>query len=76
MTDRIHALTVVLDRDYREDDVQVIIDAIKMIKGVSSVEHDQHVTSYEDYFNRELVRAELQRALYKTISDFFKPKKS
>lgn len=37
MTDRINALTVVLERDIREDDAQPLIDAIKMMKGVISV---------------------------------------
>ena len=34
MTDRIHSLTVILERDIREDDVQPIIDAIGMVRGV------------------------------------------
>lgn len=37
MTDRIHSLTVVLERDIREDDVQPIIDAIGMCRGVLRV---------------------------------------
>lgn len=37
MTDRIKALTVVLDKDYREDDVEAIITSIKMTRGVLSV---------------------------------------
>lgn len=32
MTDRIHSLTVTLERDMREDDAQALIDAIRMIK--------------------------------------------
>lgn len=38
MTERLNALTVVLSQDIREDDAQAIIDAIKMIRGVASVE--------------------------------------
>ena len=38
MTDRIKGLTVALDRDYRDDDVQAIVDAILMVKGVAAVE--------------------------------------
>lgn len=37
MTDTTINLTVALDREYRDDDVQVIIQAIKMIKGVQDV---------------------------------------
>jgi hypothetical protein len=38
MTDRIKGFTVALDRDYRDDDVEVIANAIRMIKGVVAVE--------------------------------------
>jgi hypothetical protein len=37
MTDRFYALTVVLEKDIREDDAEQIIDAIKMIKHVLNV---------------------------------------
>jgi len=37
MTDRYYTVTVVLERDYREDDAQPILDAIQHIKGVLSV---------------------------------------
>ena len=47
MTDRIHSLAVVLDRDYRDDDVKSIIEAIKMIKGVLSV--DENVSDFDTH---------------------------
>jgi len=37
MADRLNALTVSLDRDIREDDAEVIINAIKAIRGVNGV---------------------------------------
>lgn len=37
MTERINALSVVLDRDMREDDVTAVIDAISMLRGVLCV---------------------------------------
>lgn len=37
MTDRYNALTVSLERDIRDDDAEIIINAIKMIRGVSDV---------------------------------------
>jgi hypothetical protein len=36
MTDRYNSLTVVLDRDIREDDAEHILNAIRMIKGVGN----------------------------------------
>lgn len=38
MTDRVMALTVLLDRDMREDDVQALIDAIGLLAHVKRVE--------------------------------------
>ncbi len=37
MTDRHRTLTVVLDRDMRSDDVEAVVDAIKMMRCVSRV---------------------------------------
>lgn len=69
MTDRIHALTVVLDRDYRDDDVVDIVLAIKMIKGVASVE--EHVAQVEDYYARARVAAKVQTDIYRAVKGVF-----
>ena len=37
MTDRIHTLTVVLEKDMREDDAKALIDAIQQMRNVLSV---------------------------------------
>jgi len=37
MTDRFHSLAVVLDHDIRDDDCEMLINAIRMIRGVQSV---------------------------------------
>lgn len=37
MSNRLNALTVSLDRDIRDDDAEVIINAIKAIRGVNGV---------------------------------------
>ena len=38
MTDRYHSLTVVLEKDLRDDDCQPVMAAIGMIRGVASVQ--------------------------------------
>lgn len=38
MTDRHSGYVVVLDHDMREDDAEAILNAIRMIKGVATVE--------------------------------------
>ena len=37
MTDRFRVLNVLLDKEYRDDDAESIIEAIRMIKGVIDV---------------------------------------
>lgn len=62
MTDRIHALTVVLDKDYRDDDVQAIIQAIQMTRGVLDVR--PHVTDISDHTARERAKSELRQKIF------------
>ena len=49
MTDRLNALTVSLDRDIREDDAEVIINAIKAIRGVNGVTANKDGSISKDY---------------------------
>jgi hypothetical protein len=37
MTNRVRTLTVMLEHEWREDDVQQILNAIRMIRGVADV---------------------------------------
>jgi Co/Zn/Cd efflux system component len=62
-TDRIHALTIVLDKDYRDDDVQPIVNAIRQIRGVADVT-EQHVTTIDDHSARHHVRMKLGSTLF------------
>lgn len=57
MTDRVKGLVVVLEQDFRDDDVQRIVHAIRMIKGVALVELVK--TNHDDYINREMIRLEI-----------------
>jgi hypothetical protein len=66
MTDRIKGFTVTLDKDYREDDVEVILNAVKMIRGVAHVEPS--LSTAGDHMNRERIRLELREKFY----DFMK----
>jgi len=62
MTDRYKGLTVSLEKDTREDDAEYILNAIRMIRGVASVEGN--VSTPEDHMNRQQVRAEIRDKLY------------
>ena len=60
MTDRVKGLYVVLDKDYRTDDVEHIMNAIRMVKGVHTVDHEGMVSDFDDYANRQRAAMELQ----------------
>jgi hypothetical protein len=57
MTDRIAALTVVLDTDIRADDIQPLIDAILMLRRVISVKW--HVADPGQHIANQRARHEL-----------------
>lgn len=65
MTDRFHSLTVVLDKDIREDDAEGLIDAIKHMRGVLSVEGI--VSNYEAHMAVERARRELGTEILSVI---------
>lgn len=71
MTDRIRHLTVTLDKDYRDDDVESIVNAICQIRGVQLVK--TKVVEPGDYIARSAVSSELEHKLYETIGNFFHP---
>lgn len=67
MTDRHRSVLVVLDRDVRSDDLEVVLSAIRMIKGVASVEPGP-VTDVRDHLAREVVRRELEHELREVLA--------
>jgi len=69
MTDRYKGCVVTLDQEYRSDDAEEIIAAIKMVKGVLNV--TPSVADFNDHMNRDRVRAELSQKLW----DVLKPPK-
>ena len=67
MTDRIKGVYVALDQDYRVDDAEAILEAIKMIKGVSDVA--VNITDFDDWTNRSRIRTELSGKLWEALHD-------
>lgn len=62
MTDRIEALTVVLDAPTREDDLDALIAAIKQLRGVADV--GKHVASIDGYIAQTRATQEVWRAIF------------
>lgn len=73
MSDRINGLTVVIERGIRDEDAQAIIDAIRMVKGVVSVQ--KHVADHTSHFAYVHARHELERRLYNALRDATKDEK-
>lgn len=65
MTNRVKSLTVVLDQDIREDDVEGVINAIGSLRHVIAVDHS--VTDPADYANRARIRHELSEKLWEVL---------
>lgn len=61
MTDRVKGFTVVLDKDFRIDDVEVIQNAIAMIKGVNSVQ--PIIANGEEFVVEQRTRSEIRKKL-------------
>lgn len=66
MSDRTVSLTVVLDKDYRVDDIDSILNAIRMVKGVINV--DANVADSDTYIAYTRARYDLSDRLWKALN--------
>ena len=62
MTDRYNALTVVLEKDIRSDDAEAILNAIRQLRGVLSV--NGNVADMNSHIAEERARRELGEKLW------------
>lgn len=58
MTDRLKGCWVAFEQDYRVDDAESILAAIRQVRGVAGVE--PKVSNYEDWSARQQVRESLR----------------
>jgi hypothetical protein len=65
MTDRLNALTIVLENDMRDDDAESLIKAIHMLRGVLSV--TPNVVDFQDHVAHMRVRREMGDKLANVI---------
>jgi len=61
------SLTVVLDNTYRTDDIQEIVNAVKMIKGVSAV--GVNVAEPDSYIAYSRARTDLLNKILDILSE-------
>lgn len=65
MSDRINALTVVLEKDLRADDAEALLTAIRQLRGVISVQ--ANVTGIADHIALERARREIYDKLWSAL---------
>lgn len=71
MTDRIRSLTIILEEDMRVDDAEAVIQAVRMVKGVSRVEEGP-VLDMRDYLAREAAARVIFDKLHDALHLFVK----
>lgn len=59
VTDRVRGAYVVFDHDIRTDDVEAVVNAIRMVRCVADVKTDQFVNNPNDYMARARVADEV-----------------
>ena len=62
MTDRYNAITVVLEKDIRDDDAQLLLSAIEQIKGVISAKGN--VVDPTDYIAQSRAQHKLKKRMW------------
>lgn len=67
MTDRAKGFVVVLNRDYRDDDVEHLRQAILMLKGVVDVRLS--ISTPDDYINRKRIALEFRERLLDALRE-------
>lgn len=65
MTDRIHSLTVVLDHDIRDDDIEPIVSAIRQIRCVADVQ--PHVSDIAAHMAEERAHRQFDAMLHRVL---------
>ena len=65
MTDKYNTLTVVLERDIRDDDAEVLLSAIRQLRGVLHVEGN--VANVGAFMAEERARHELGQKLIEIV---------
>jgi hypothetical protein len=67
MSDRYNYLTVVLEKDLKDEDAEPLIEAIKQFRGVLSVK--PNVSDSEAWWATERIRKELTEKLWKVLKE-------
>jgi hypothetical protein len=70
MSDRVKGFVVTLEKDVRLDDVELLMQTIRYMRGVANVEPS--IVDSSDWINQQRVRNELRAKMYQFIEDNLK----
>lgn len=65
MTDRIHSITLVLDKDVREDDAEALLLACRSFRGVITV--TPNVSDFTSHMAEQRARTEIGNAVFAAL---------
>jgi hypothetical protein len=65
MSGRINTITVVLEKETKDDDCEAILTAIRMVKGVIAV--TPNVADHTEYMAQERTRRELGQKIWEVL---------
>ena len=68
MTDRYHTLTVVLEHDMRDEEVDLLVQAMRQLRGVTSV--SAHVADYTSFMAEERAKRALRERLWQVLEGY------
>jgi len=67
MSDRVNGLVITLEKDIRLDDMELLMQSIRFMRGVANVE--ANVVNSSDWINQQRIKCELKEKMYKFIHD-------
>ena len=70
MSDRINGFVVILDKDYKDEDIEATIKAIEQIKGVVAVK--PNIVKHNDYIAKEQTKINIVEKIYNFAQDILK----
>ncbi len=67
MSDRVKGFIITLEKDVRLDDVELLMQTIRYMRGVANVEPS--LVDSSDWINQKRVKTELREKMYKFIEE-------
>ena len=67
MSDRVKGFVITLENDVRLDDVELLMQTIRYMRGVANVEPS--IVDSSDWINQQRIKSELKYKMYQFIKD-------